>query len=52
MPDTEIVKTVITKQTKQNTAKTQADANAIFVRKMVAKMQQQMFDTTRSNLGI
>ncbi len=48
MPDTEIVKTVTTKQ---NADKTQADANAMFVCKMVAKMQQQMFDATRSNLG-
>ena len=51
MPNTEIVKIATTKQTKQYAGTLQADAHAVFVRKMVTQMQKQMFEMTRSNLG-
>lgn len=52
MPNTVIVATA-TKQIYKNQTQTtlQVNAQAAFVQQMVAKMQKQMFETTRSNLG-
>ncbi len=52
MPNSAIVATA-TKQIYKNKTQTtlQVNAQAAFVQQMVAKMQKQMFETTRSNLG-
>lgn len=49
MPNTAIVATA-TKQQHSNTLN--IDTQAAFVQQMIAKMQKQMFEMTRSNLGM
>lgn len=47
MPNTAIVATA----TQQNNT-SKSDAQAAFVQQMIAKIQKQMFEMTRSNLGM
>jgi len=48
MPNTVIVATA----TKQQNNTSKSDAQAAFVQQMIAKIQKQMFEMTRSNLGM
>ena len=50
MPNTVIVATA-TKQQNSNTSNID-NTQAAFVQKMIAKIQKQMFEMTRSNLGM